>query len=322
MMFDFDKLARLLSELGLDAWRDTLEDMVEDKLRESRHGNLKAWQSAVYALPRVSVVATALDAPVVSAELPADVDDVALSETLKELMPWRKGPFRIGPVQIDTEWRSDMKWTRLEPHIADLERRRVLDIGCGNGYYAYRMLGAGASSVIGLDPTLLYVAQFAALSRYLPSERVSVMPLRLEELPPGQRSFDTAFSMGVLYHQRSPIDHLRQVRTHVRPGGEVVLETLVLPGDEAYARTPPDRYARMRNVWLLPSIPELLTWMDRCGYRDVVVVDETVTTTEEQRPTDWMQFESLAQALDVSDPTLTVEGWPAPRRAILTATVP
>ena len=322
MILDTDKLARLLQSLDLEDWHQDLDAVLRDRLAESSHGHLQDWQAAIDALPIAVDDAARLDAPVVSADLPAVIDITSLEAGLRKFMPWRKGPFRVGPVLVDTEWRCDMKWARLEQHVSNLEGRRVLDIGCGNGYYAYRMVGAGAATVVGLDPTLLYVAQFAALSRYLPSQAISILPLRLEELPAGRRSFDTAFSMGVLYHQRSPIDHLRQVRTHVRPGGEVILETLVLPGQDAFARTPPDRYARMRNVWALPTIAELLVWMQRSGYRDVIVVDETVTTTEEQRPTDWMQFESLPQALDASDPTLTVEGWPAPRRAILTTVVP
>ena len=78
----------------------------------------------------------------------------------------------------------------------------------------------------------------------------------------------------------------------------------------------------MRNVWLLPSIPELLTWLGRTGYRDIDVVDTSVTDTDEQRATEWMTFDSLATALDPNDPELTVEGWPRPRRVVLTARTP
>jgi tRNA (mo5U34)-methyltransferase len=128
--------------------------------------------------------------------------------------------------------------------------------------------------------------------------------------------------MGVLYHQRSPLEHLRQLRASLRPGGQLVLETIFIPGDASYACTPPDRYARMKNVWLLPTLAELTTWLRRTGFRDVEIVDTTVTTSEEQRSTEWMSFESLADALDPEDPTRTVEGWPAPRRAVVTATAP
>ena len=235
------------------------------------------------------------------------------------LNPWRKGPFQLGSIHIDSEWRSDLKWARVAPAISSLAGRRVLDVGCGNGYYALRMRGAGAAAVFGIDPTLLYIAQFAAVSRYFVPEPVHLLPLRLEELPAGSHRFDTVFSMGVLYHSRSPIEHLRQLRDTLRPGGELVLETLILPGDTAFSRTPTSRYARMRNVWHLPSEAELLTWLGRTGFRDAHVADVTATTIEEQRSTAWMTFDSLAAALDPDDPSRTVEGWPAPLRAVVIA---
>lgn len=198
----------------------------------------------------------------------------------------------------------------------------MLDVGSGNGYYALRMLGAGADCVIGVDPTLLFVMQFRALQHFLPELPVHVLPLRSSELPHASKAFDTVFSMGVLYHQRSPLEHLRELRDQLKPGGELVLETLVLPGDQAFARTPEDRYARMRNVWLLPSIAELTTWLQRSGFREPHCADLTATTSEEQRSTEWMTFESLREALDPADDRRTVEGWPAPLRAILIATKP
>jgi tRNA (mo5U34)-methyltransferase len=53
---------------------------------------------------------------------------------------------------------------------------------------------------------------------------------------------------------------------------------------------------------------------------DIQVIDESMTTVSEQRSTEWMTFESLREALDPADSTLTVEGWPAPHRVVVTAT--
>ena len=100
------------------------------------------------------------------------------------------------------------------------------------------------------------------------------------------------------------------------------METLFIPGEESYACTPADRYARMRNVWLLPTIAELTTWLRRSGFKAVEVADTSVTSTEEQRSTEWMSFDSLSQALDPLDPGKTVEGWPAPRRVVMMAKTP
>ncbi|MDJ0941813.1 MAG: tRNA 5-methoxyuridine(34)/uridine 5-oxyacetic acid(34) synthase CmoB [Woeseiaceae bacterium] len=302
---DREALASCLANLGLDAWIEPLAGLIDSRLSARAHGDFARWQAA---LDRI-------------AQYAGDEAD-GLEEALKELSPWRKGPFDIGGIHIDSEWRSDLKWSRLADAIAPLAGRHVLDVGSGNGYYALQMQAAGAATVIGVDPTLLYVMQFIAVRQFQRDERVFVVPARLHELPLPAKRFDTTFSMGVLYHQRSPIDHLRQLRDTLKPGGQLVLETIFVPGDESFACTPADRYARMKNVWLLPTIAELATWLKRTGYSDVEIVDTSLTTTDEQRATEWMTFESLAEALDPNDPSKTVEGWPAPRRVVVTATSP
>lgn len=303
-LVDTDALTDCLRSIGLPDWSEVLPSLLETRMSAKTHGDFERWRDIVAALP-------------------GDGNDRArLRELLLGLSPWRKGPFDVGGVEVDAEWRSDRKWARLADNIQPLTERNVLDVGCGNGYYALKMRQAGASVVIGIDPTLLYVMQFLAINRFERDAHTFVLPVRLEELPPVSNAFDTTFSMGVLYHQRSPVDHLRQLRTTLRPGGQLVLETIYMPGEESYACTPKERYARMRNVWLLPTIAELTTWLERTGYRDIELVDTSITTIEEQRSTEWMTFESLREALDPDDPTRTVEGWPAPRRAIVTATSP
>ena len=251
------------------------------------------------------------------------VDAVAREEIERGLMalhPWRKGPFEIHGVVIDAEWRADLKWRRLAPHITPLEGRLVLDVGCGNGYYGWRMAGAGAAMVVGVDPHPLYWTQFLALRHFLGGGHpFFFFPVGFEALLPGVGCFDTVFSMGLLYHRRSPFDHLLALREQLRPGGELVLETLVLEEGAGELLVPPGRYAKMRNVWFIPSAAMLRRWLERAGFRRVRLVDETRTTSAEQRVTPWMRFESLADFLDPTDPRRTVEGHPAPLRALLIA---
>ena len=301
-MLDLTALSDCLDDLGLARWRDDLEQRIQRRLHAAAHGDFGKWQDAVLALDETT-----------------DEQSDKRRELLLSLVPWRKGPFDVGGVHIDSEWQSDLKWDRLKDAITPLAGRNVLDVGSGNGYYALRMREAGAQWVIGIDPTLLYVMQFLAVQCFTKDSRAFVLPLRSDELPQQLKTFDTTFSMGVLYHQRSPIEHLRQLRDTLRPGGELVLETLFVPGEKSYACTPLDRYARMRNVWLLPTIAELTTWLARSGYRDIEIVDRSITDPNEQRTTEWMPFESLAEALDPDEPGWTVEGWPAPRRVIVIA---
>jgi tRNA (mo5U34)-methyltransferase len=247
---------------------------------------------------------------------------IELETALRGLHPWRKGPYSLFGVNIDTEWRSDFKWNRFAHAIDSLEGRRVLDVGCGSGYHCWRMKGAGAAEVIGIDPTPLFVLQFKAIQHYLNIDTVHVLPLTLEQLPPKLKAFDTTFSMGVLYHRRSPIDHLTDLRDTLVSGGQLVLETLVVEGDEDAVFVPPDRYARMGNVWFLPSPSALMKWISKVGFIDVTLIDVSETTVAEQRSTDWMTFYSLSNFLDSADHNKTVEGHPAPMRAIVTARLP
>jgi len=174
--------------------------------------------------------------------------------------------------------------------------------------------------VVGIDPATLFLCQFEAIKRLAGgSPPIHLLPLGIEELPPLD-AFDTVFSMGVLYHRRSPIDHLFQLRDQLRCGGELVLETLVVDGDENTVLMPQDRYGKMNNVWFLPSVDALMLWLKKADFIDIRCVDIDVTSLAEQRRTDWMKNESLADYLDPSDITLTVEGYPAPKRATIIAT--
>lgn len=316
-MFGYEQLWPQLEEEGLTDWSDTLQASVHTALNTGNHGSLPGWVEAYHALPKLEVQQTQLTDTITVEGPITDEQRSALIDALRQFHPWRKGPFRLFDVFIDTEWRSDWKWNRLLPHI-DLQEKSVLDVGCGNGYYSWRMLNAGASRVIGLDPYLLYILQYAAIRKYLGNLPNYVLPGNDALIPQQLAAFDTVFSMGVLYH-RSPIDHLHSLAHALKSGGELILETLISPGGHADVLLPTDRYAKMRNVWFLPSVELLQTMLNRTGFVDARVLDITMTTTDEQRSTDWMTFESLADFLDPKNNHLTIEGYPAPTRAILSA---
>ncbi len=317
---DLDALQQTLMGTPLQEWAADLPGQLDAKLAIG-HGDLQRWGAAVDALPPITPTRVELAQRFA---LDGDCDEAtrtALKDALMGLIPWRKGPFELFGVHVDTEWRSDWKWSRVSPHL-DLRGKRVLDVGCGNGYYQWRMLGAGADSVVGIDPNWLFFCQFLAMKRYLPDLPAWHLPLALEELPAKLEGFDTVFSMGVLYHRRSPIDHLFDLKDCLLRGGELVLETLVVEGDAQQVLVPEDRYAQMRNVWFLPSVPALELWLRRAGFVDVRCVDVSVTSIEEQRSTEWMRYQSLPEFLDPADHSRTIEGLPAPARAVMVARKP
>ncbi|MFW2373871.1 MAG: tRNA 5-methoxyuridine(34)/uridine 5-oxyacetic acid(34) synthase CmoB [Gammaproteobacteria bacterium] len=320
----YQPLFELMRDSELEPWLKLLPEQIERGLSIERHGNLDRWQQVVDSLPDYPPQQLELNVSAIRVNQTHPLSDEQqhqLRQRLKQLMPWRKGPYHIHGVDIDTEWRSDWKWDRLSGHIQALKGRKILDVGCGNGYHGWRMLGEGAELVIGIDPSALFVMQYRAIRHFLGALPMYVLPLGIEAVPENLHAFDTVFSMGVLYHRRSPIDHLLQLKSCLRPGGELVLETLIIEGDEQQALVPQGRYGKMRNVWFLPSAQAMQLWLRRCGFKQVQLLDVSTTTTEEQRATEWMTFESLNSFLDPHNPSLTVEGYPAPVRAIFSAIV-
>ncbi|TDQ59729.1 tRNA (mo5U34)-methyltransferase [Mesocricetibacter intestinalis] len=319
-MIDFRPFYQQIATSNLSAWLETLPLQLK-RWEKQTHGEYAKWAKVIDFLPQLSAERIDLK-QAVRAE-----SDTPLSEGqrqrliyhLKQLMPWRKGPYHLHGVHIDCEWRSDFKWERVLPHLAPLRDRTVLDVGCGSGYHMWRMLGEGAATVIGIDPTELFLCQFEAVRKLLNNDRrANLIPLGIEEMQ-ALGVFDTVFSMGVLYHRKSPLDHLTQLRSQLRPGGELVLETLVVEGDVNTVLVPADRYAKMKNVYFIPSVDCLINWLQKTGFHNVRCVDVATTSLQEQRKTEWLENESLIDFLDPQDQSKTVEGYPAPQRAVILA---
>ena len=296
-----------------------------EALIRRKHGNIPKWCDVVNQLPSISPSSLNLNNHAVTVGSTSDVSEfqqTAIRSGLMALHPWRKGPFDIFGVHVDSEWRSDMKWSRLEMCLESFQGKRILDIGCGNGYYLLRMLGAGADCVLGIDPTRLFVVQFHALKKFLPNHDGFVLPLRSEDLPFEEieftdTKFDVVFSMGVLYHRKDGIGHLEEARKCLKTGGSLVLETLMMPGEEDAELVPESRYAQMRNVWSIPTASRLLKQLEAAGFKDGEIIDISRTTINEQRQTPWMTFNSLSDFLDPNDHNKTIEGYPAPTRIMV-----
>jgi len=292
-----------------NSWRSQGLDI---SIEDLNHGDLSRWLEAIDSLSDTPPTYVSLGDTVTIGDGREVDDHDAVERCIQTLVPWRKGPFRLFGRAIDSEWRSDLKWARVRPHI-NLHGCSVLDVGCGNGYYGWRMLEAGASSFTGIDPTVLFVLQHALIAQYIGNQQ-AILPLRLEEFTP-QKRYDVVFSMGVIYHQKNPKAHLDAVCKLLSPGGTLVLETLVYPT----SLVPNERYARMKRVQI-PSITDLRRDLMAMGFADVDVKNVSLTRTLEQRSTDNMPFESLAEALSGHNALETVEGYQAPVRATFIAT--
>ena len=320
-MIDFGDFYQIIAKNKLSKWLEVLPAQLANWQKSNIDNRFNQWLNSIKHLPTIKPYQIdLLNSVTVESEQPISIgDQQRITQLLKNMMPWRKGPFHLYGINIDTEWRSDWKWERLIPHINNLSGQTVLDVGCNSGYHLWRMIGAGAKLAVGIDPMALYLCQFEAIRKLLGNDqRAHLLPLGIEELPK-LNAFDTVFSMGVLYHRRSPLDHLFQLKDQLVDGGQLVLETLVIDGDLHQALMPGERYAQMRNVYFIPSVPTMINWLHKCGFSDVKMVDKSVTSLDEQRKTEWMTSDSLADFLDPNDSSKTIEGYPAPMRAVFIA---
>ncbi|WP_024791398.1 tRNA 5-methoxyuridine(34)/uridine 5-oxyacetic acid(34) synthase CmoB [Lebetimonas sp. JS032] len=246
-------------------------------------------------------------------KIETEKDDKEILEIAKMLKPWRKGPFKINDIFIDTEWKSYIKWNIIKPFL-DLENKEILDVGGNNGYYALRMLEMNPKSIEIFDPSALFNLQFEFINKFVKSD-IKYRLLGVEHIPFYSKKFDVIFCMGVLYHRPDPITMLKELKKGLKKNGEVILDTLIIEGEEEIALSPV-RYAKMKNVYFIPTLKALYNWIEKAKFKNIEFLGKRYTTTEEQRKTEWIEGESLNNFLNV-DQTKTVEGYPPPLRVYL-----
>lgn len=275
----------------------------------SKHGNAEQWLAVGEHLQVPNDIRQDFTLPAVSAFGEADIE--AIETLAAQLMPWRKGPFQLCGVDLDCEWRSDLKYARLQNAGFNVNNKTVLDVGTGSGYFLYRLLGDGAKIAVGIEPSWLYFAQFQFLQRFMRAENAIFLPSTLDTTP--LTGFDTVMCMGVLYHRRDPLAFIAQLRDILATGGQLLIETLVVDGDAQTVYMPEERYAGMRNVWFLPSTEALSKWLTRLGLVVEYISEAVPTTNEEQRQTRWMLNHSFADFMK------THGTQPYPQRAFIIA---
>ncbi|MFV0481650.1 MAG: tRNA 5-methoxyuridine(34)/uridine 5-oxyacetic acid(34) synthase CmoB [Campylobacteraceae bacterium] len=242
-----------------------------------------------------------------------------IKETALLLRSWRKGPFKINELFIDTEWRSFVKYNLLKPHF-DLKDKSVADIGCNNGYYMFRMLEESPKKLVGFDPTALFWMQFLFINNFIKSDIIYEL-LGVEDLPSYKERFDVIFCLGVLYHRSDPVGCLKSLKQGLNENGELFLDTFMIDGEDDIALCPKKTYSKISNIYFIPTLNDLKNWCFKAGFKEVALLDIKPTDEFEQRKTPWILGESLEDFLDKNDSTKTVEGYPAPKRVYIKATV-
>ena len=293
-----------------------LNTLRQERLKCLEWKNIKPYWDAILALPTLTNIQIKLgDSVEIIPENATDEEERILYETAKLMHPWRKGPFQLSKTFIDSEWRSNLKYNLLRPHF-NLKDKIVGDIGCNNGYYLFRMMEDKPKKLIGFDPSAITFCQFKFLDHFIQSEIVYEL-LGVEHVEYYEHKFDTLFCLGVLYHRSDPIAMLKSLFKGLNEGGELILDTFMIDGEEEMCLTPRDRYSKMSNIYFIPTINALKNWCLRAGFGAFEVLDIVKTEHEEQRKTEWIHTQSLSDFLDEHNADKSVEGYTAPKRVYI-----
>ena len=310
----------LTTEPRFDLNNDAIAAAASNQLRLL---SLPRWREVVALIDEFSRAAPCKEVDLTGATIVAGGNgerDIP-EEILKNLIPWRKGPFNLCGREIDAEWRSDLKWDRIAPALGDLRGKKIADVGCNNGYFMFRLAALSPELVVGFDPVERCYLQFMLAQSLIQHPALTFEPLGIEDLSLFRGFFDLVLCLGVIYHRTDPLGALRLLKDSSAPGGKLIIESQIIPGNDPVALYPPDRYGKAKNIHLLPTVPCLVAWLVRTGFSDIEVISVAKTTPHEQRTTALAPWESLKDFLDPNDPSKTVEGYPAPARAALSASV-
>lgn len=100
--------------------------------------------------------------------------------------------------------------------------KRVLDVGCGNGYWADQLSRSGAS-VVGIDASREGISQAKGAYPHVDFRQMLATENVLRELD--SPVFDAVMSIEVVEHVYDPRGFARACFNALRPGGTIVLTT-------------------------------------------------------------------------------------------------
>ena len=160
-------------------WTEIIRKYQKNIYESRKDKRIEEWNKIISSLPKLYSSKAKLHEEVLVSGKWDSQEKIIARDLLLKLAPWRKGPFKVGDIFIDSEWRSHWKWKRFLGLNINLSGKTILDVGSGNGYYGFRMLGQGAEFVVCLEPNLLYLTQFKTINHFIQSNNIEMKSKQL-----------------------------------------------------------------------------------------------------------------------------------------------
>ena len=218
-ILSFLKNNNFYSKETFDEYRYLFDIFLNNK-NFRKHGTHRQWLDILKALPNINTKYLDYSGNQIVIGRPNEINATEikiLENELFKLNPWRKGPFNIFGLEIDSEWRSEKKWERIKNYLPNNKGMRIGDLGCSNGYYAYKLLGLSPELIIGMDKTALFIIQFLSTKFYTKQiQELLILPCSAEEFSQENFDFDLILSMGILYHVKNPESHINTLNKLIK----------------------------------------------------------------------------------------------------------
>lgn len=139
-----------------------------------------------------------------------------MTDEILNITDWRH-PFPVEGIKLTQPWyypwhpyRLSVDQPLIKKLVGDLEGKRVLDVACNDGWYAFRYAQEGADAV-GIDGRQEPIDRASLIKNHFGLENLSFIVGDIEDRTIKLGQFDITLFYGILYHLADPIHVLRRL---------------------------------------------------------------------------------------------------------------
>jgi tRNA (mo5U34)-methyltransferase len=231
-----------------------------------------------------------------------------LRELFDSLKPWLHLIDVHGvPTKTEPAWGEYLEhprhlWEEVSELLPDLAGKRVLDVGCNDGFFLFACRRLGAEEVVGIETDEHFVNHAALVNRLLDLGGIIVHRMSAYDIGETLGRFDVTLALGLIYHLKSPLFFFERVAPIT--SSMIVVETAVrnsnedranrergVPGAPAmdFIENPPAQlHPEGGPNWWVPNTECVQAMLRACGFSHTTVASEFILTPGPDRePTEF-----------------------------------
>ncbi|OTP79503.1 class I SAM-dependent methyltransferase [Caballeronia sordidicola] len=223
-----------------------------------------------------------------------------------ELLDLAKTYSWVHVIDLGDGYKTPGQWGRGNPQISkafdaiDFRGKRVLDIGCWDGQWAFEAEERGASEVVATD--LISQRDFTSdrtfeLAAALRGSKARYIPdLSVYNIESLKEKFDVVLYMGIYYHLKDPVRAFTAMRRVMNTGAKILVEGAVIVQAGCFAKFYyQNQFCGENSNWWVPTPDCLRQWVE-CSFLETTWEGEIWGLGDNQRSC------LVAQAVKRRDP--------------------